>query len=103
MATGGSSGATVKGERTIDFRTPSMQQVIGNEVKEIARLGTKTMAAPAHLSDFIETSIEYFPAEKYVLIMWNHGYGYDGYGSDTVFPSKDYAGEQMPYFNFKMH
>ena len=95
LATGGSSGAIVEGERTIDFRTPSMQQVIGSEVKEIARLGTKTMAAPTLLSDFIETSIEHFPAEKYVLILWNHGYGYDGYGSDTVFPSKDHAGEQM--------
>ena len=95
LATGGSSGAVIKGERTIDFRTPSMQQVIGSEVNEIARLGTKTMASPALLSDFIETTVEYFPADKYILIMWNHGYGYDGYGSDTVFPSKDHAGEQM--------
>ncbi len=47
LATGGSSKAEIKGERTIDFTTPSMQQLVSgsDEPKEIARLGTKTMAS----------------------------------------------------------
>lgn len=37
--------------------------------------GEKNMGAPSTLSDFIEFSIDKFPADHYALILWNHGGG----------------------------
>jgi hypothetical protein len=36
------------------------------------------------LKDFLVTSPEYFPADKYALIMWDHGFGSRGYGYDNI-------------------
>lgn len=40
------------------------------------------MANPQNLVDFITWGIEEFPADKYALIMWDHGSGVDGFGND---------------------
>jgi len=48
-------------------------------------LGRKSMVNPATLSDFIRYSAANYPADRYILIMWDHGggslsgYGYDQY------------------------
>ena len=40
------------------------------------------MAAPDNLTDFIVWGQKTYPAEKYVLVLWDHGGAIDGYGHD---------------------
>lgn len=52
-------------------------------------LGKKNMGSPATLEDFITWSVENYPAEKYVLIFWNHGGGaVYGFGNDENYPDE---------------
>ena len=95
LATGGSAEAKPQGLRTIDFTIPSIHQVVGNDVKPVSQLGTKSMSSPALLTDFIETSVKLFPAKQYVLIMWNHGFGYDGYAYDNAVQTPNNNDRQM--------
>ena len=41
--------------------------------KLLARLGEKDMGDPATLLYFVEYVVENFPAEHYMLVLWNHG------------------------------
>ncbi len=40
------------------------------------------MATPASLTDFIVWGEKTYPADKYVLVLWDHGGALDGYGHD---------------------
>lgn len=40
------------------------------------------MASPASLTDFVTWGQNTYPAEKYVLVLWDHGGATDGYGHD---------------------
>lgn len=40
------------------------------------------MADPANVTDFINWASSTYPADKYALVFWNHGSGYQGYGND---------------------
>ncbi len=49
-------------------------------------LGRKSMVDPNTLTDFIRYSEQNFPAERYFLILWDHGGGsVTGYGYDEYF------------------
>ncbi len=51
------------------------------------RVGLVSMVESETLSDFINFSAENFPADRYHLIMWNHGGGtMGGFGYDEHFP-----------------
>ena len=51
-------------------------------------LGRKSMVDPATLSDFIRYSKANYPADRYMLVMWDHGGGsLSGYGYDQIFPN----------------
>jgi len=39
-------------------------------------LGEKNMGDPATLKDFAQWAIENYPAERYMLVLWNHGGGF---------------------------
>lgn len=41
-------------------------------------IGDKDMASPQTLADFIRWAKTNFPAEHYVLVLWNHGSGWEG-------------------------
>ncbi|BAS26421.1 clostripain-related cysteine peptidase [Limnochorda pilosa] len=46
-------------------------------------LGSRALADPETLADFIVWSMEDYPAERYALILWNHGAGsVIGFGAD---------------------
>jgi len=40
------------------------------------------MSDPQNLTDFIDWATQNYPADKYVLDLWNHGMGVRGYGHD---------------------
>jgi len=49
-------------------------------------LGLRSMVNPATLADFIQFSKAQFPANRYILVMWDHGGGsLTGYGYDQHF------------------
>ena len=55
-------------------------------INEIKSMGKVNMGNPATLRDFIKFSMEQYPAEKYGLIMWDHGGGsIAGFGHDEKF------------------
>jgi len=51
-------------------------------------LGKRSMVDPATLADFIRYSTAKYPADRYMLVMWDHGGGsVSGYGYDQLFPN----------------
>lgn len=55
-------------------------------IYEVARLGALNMGDPHTLADFLLFAMENYPADKYGLIMWDHGGGsIAGFGHDEVF------------------
>lgn len=61
-------------------------EIIDNQIYKLTSVGLLNMGNPGTLSGFIDFSINNFPAEKYGLIMWDHGGGaIAGYGKDENF------------------
>lgn len=53
-----------------------------------ASVGKRSMVEPDTLSDFIQYCKSNFPADRYMLIMWDHGGGsLTGYGYDELYPN----------------
>lgn len=52
----------------------SAHSTIGSEL--LADLGELNMADPATLSEFIHWGVENYPAEHYLLVLWDHGRGW---------------------------
>jgi len=51
----------------------------------LQNLGEVNMGDPGVLSDFIRFCAQHFPAEKYLLVIWNHGSGFKGITRDISF------------------
>ncbi len=61
-------------------------RVTESGLEELQRLPQQNMVLPATLTDFINYSYQNFPADKYGLVMWDHGAGpIYGYGQDENF------------------
>lgn len=52
------------------------------DLQEIVHIGEVNTGDPKTLSDFIGFSINRFPAQRYGLILWDHGGGWQGMASD---------------------
>lgn len=50
----------------------------------LSDLGEIDTASASELADFVEFATTSFPANRYVLILWDHGGQYVGYGSDDT-------------------
>ncbi len=68
---------------------PSQNQrwlVQNNNMKHLADLGQKNMGSGDTLRDFVTWGVENYPAQKHVLIFWNHGGGaISGFGYDEKY------------------
>lgn len=52
-----------------------------------AKVGKRSMVDPDTLADFIQFSASAYPADRYMLILWDHGGGsLTAYGYDELFP-----------------
>jgi len=61
-------------------------QLADGQLNEIKSMGNANMGNPETLKDFITFSMDNYPAEKYGLIMWDHGGGaIAGFGHDENF------------------
>ncbi|WP_226666218.1 clostripain-related cysteine peptidase [Metabacillus litoralis] len=69
----------------IDPSQNQVWQVEEGHLTNLADLGNQNIGKPETLTNFIVWTIHNFPAEKYVLDLWNHGGGpLGGYGVDEV-------------------
>ncbi len=73
-----------------DFGIPSAEcsllQVKDNKLYLLSTIGQRNMGDAGTLSSFIDFSMENYPADKYGLIMWDHGGGsIYGFGYDENF------------------
>ena len=53
-------------------------------LKEVADLGETDSGDPNVLLDYIAWTKENYPADRYALILWNHGGGWDKSSMDTI-------------------
>ena len=59
------------------------------------------MADPSNVTDFINWASSTYPADKYVLVLWNHGSGYQGYGSDENHKDSNGNSKSLKISQFK--
>ena len=55
-----------------------------DELKEVADLGETDSGDPNALLDYIAWAKENYPADRYALVLWNHGGGWDKSSIDTI-------------------
>ena len=64
----------------------TLWEIADGAIGKIADVGLRSMGDAGTLSSFIDFGVKYFPAEKYGLILWDHGGGsIAGYGHDEKF------------------
>lgn len=83
------TGGTQKWQNTvISSKTNQIYQVKNQGILRLeSDLGKKSMTKAATLTEFIQYCESNFPADRYSLIMWDHGGGSNtGYGYDQNFP-----------------
>ncbi len=63
-------------------------QVVNGGLRALDRnMGRKSMVEPATLADFVRFCKDEFPADRYALILWDHGGGsISGFGLDEHYP-----------------
>lgn len=80
---GGSERWFTKG---IDDSTVGRYLISGGKLEKAEMLPeTTSMSEPESLGDFIKWTREKYPADRYMLVMWDHGGGFaSGYGQDDL-------------------
>ena len=59
--------------------------IANGNIEKLSDLGDVSMVEPETLEDFIKFSKENYPAEKYILVLWDHGGGVPlGFGYDEL-------------------
>ena len=83
-------GASYWQNQVVSNSTNQIYQVRSGGLKRLVKqVGKKPMVSPGTLSEFIQYCQKNFPADRYMLIMWDHGGGsITGYGYDELFTSK---------------
>ena len=80
---GGSERWFTKG---IDDSTVGRYRISGGDIETVELLDSKTcMSEPDSLKDFILWAKKNYPADRYMLVLWDHGGGFaSGYGVDDL-------------------
>ncbi len=78
------------GARRIVARAGSLEQV--------ADLGEVDSADPDRLASFVEWGVKTYPADHYMLVLWDHGGGWQGFAVDETVPGapSDQTTMQIP-------
>lgn len=86
VLTTGAANKAVATDPVTSWKTVKRHQVKDGKLIELADLGVQDMGTTAALTDFIKWGQTSFPADKYVLVFWDHGGGtnggYGGYSGD---------------------
>lgn len=81
----GGADAPKDDERFIDFTSVQVHRILDGKYQTLQDVGQKNMGDPQTLSDFIAWSVSQYPAERYAIVLWDHGNGIDGFGFDELF------------------
>lgn len=82
VQTGGASKWNISG---ISASTNQRWLVKKDKLEKIQDVGKGDMGKPDTLSDFVSWGTKSYPADKYMLVFWNHGGGsISGYGYDEL-------------------
>lgn len=82
-------GASKWQNSVVSNRTNQIYQVTSKGLKLLEEdIGRKAMTDPNTLSEYIRYCKQEFPADRYELILWDHGGGsVGGYGYDELYPN----------------
>ena len=84
ITTGGADKA-VAGDPVANWRTVKRHELVDGKLVELADLGPLDMDRGATLQDFLIWGAKTYPADRTLLVLWDHGGGYRGYGGDSNF------------------
>ncbi|MDO5112719.1 MAG: clostripain-related cysteine peptidase, partial [Clostridia bacterium] len=81
----------------ISNKTNQIYEVRDDGIKCLEKdLGRSAMTSASTLTHFIRYAVDTFPANRYALIMWDHGGGsLTGYGYDELYPGGSMALDQV--------
>lgn len=85
ITTGGADKAEAGGP-VPNWRTVKRYELVDGKLVELADLGLLNMDRGATLQDFLIWGAKAYPADRTLLMLWDHGAGYQGYGGDSNFP-----------------
>jgi len=89
------------GELVDDWTTVKRFVIKNHQLVPQGSQGVKDMGDPQTLTDFIKWGQDNFAADRYVLVLWDHGGGaladFGGYGADVVVPKPDYFASRMTF------
>ena len=75
-------------DRTFSNSVVERWYITSEPLTRLKNAGKVSMTDPKTLTDFIEYSADNFPANRYVLILWDHGGGSEaGFGYDENYPN----------------
>ena len=78
-----SSGYSADKISTIgDFNTAKRLVIQNGKLSEIKDLGEINTGDPTHLKEFIAWAGAAYKSDRNVLVLWNHGHAWQGYGGD---------------------
>lgn len=69
---------------TFRYRVPRVASGVQGPDGTATDVGNRNMALGTELTDFINWGKATYPAQKYVLVLWNHGGGYTGLIEDAT-------------------
>jgi len=84
------TGGTRKWKNSVIASTTNQRWIIKNRTISALdkKVGKKAMTDPATLSDFIKWGTTNYPADRYFLVLWDHGGGsLMGYAHDEFYPN----------------
>ncbi len=67
-----------------DFTTTKRILVQKDNLQELSDLGELNMGDTNTLKDFISWTLQNYPAQKYALVIWDHGLSWQGAGQDET-------------------
>lgn len=86
ITTGGANKVDPQG-LVSSWKTVKRFEQADGRLNELLDLGERNMDDAATLQDFLTWGCRTAPAERYMLMMWDHGGGYTGFGQDENFPA----------------
>ncbi|MBP3853070.1 MAG: hypothetical protein J6D18_00715, partial [Erysipelotrichaceae bacterium] len=96
---GGSTRWFTKG---IEDRSVGRYTIQSGEIKKVQSLDPETgMSDPKSFRDFLSWAVKEYPADRYMLFLWDHGGGFTtGYGQDVLNPR---TSNENPYGTLTTH
>jgi hypothetical protein len=67
-----------------NWQTMKRFRVRQNKLEELVDLGEQNTGDPETLTDFVKWGFSSYPAEHQLLVLWDHGNAWQGYGGDDT-------------------